>query len=47
MSVLTEMFVKPNPQPSQAGPEGIRYDFNDGCRVELPQLSGGSSGESA
>lgn len=41
MSVLTEMFVKPNPQPSQAGPEGIRYDFNDGCRVELPQLSGG------
>jgi autotransporter strand-loop-strand O-heptosyltransferase len=22
--------------PTQAGPEGIRFDFNDGCRVTLP-----------
>ncbi len=23
--------------PSQIGPEGIRYDFQDGCRVSLPE----------
>ncbi|GAB6853453.1 autotransporter strand-loop-strand O-heptosyltransferase [Asaia astilbis] len=23
--------------PSQTGPDGIRYDFQDGCRVSLPQ----------
>ncbi|GBQ10080.1 autotransporter strand-loop-strand O-heptosyltransferase [Swaminathania salitolerans] len=25
-----------NETPSQIGPEGIRYDFQDGCRVSLP-----------
>jgi autotransporter strand-loop-strand O-heptosyltransferase len=23
--------------PTQAGPEGLRFDFNDGCRVTLPE----------
>lgn len=23
--------------PTQAGPDGIRYDFNDGCRIVLPE----------
>ncbi|WP_025840498.1 glycosyltransferase family protein [Asaia platycodi] len=23
--------------PSQVGPEGIRYDFQEGCRVSLPE----------
>lgn len=41
MSAVIEMFVKPSPQPSQLGVEGIRYDFNDGCRVELPPLENG------
>jgi autotransporter strand-loop-strand O-heptosyltransferase len=26
----------PAAQPTQAGPNGIRFDFNDGCRVSLP-----------
>jgi autotransporter strand-loop-strand O-heptosyltransferase len=25
------------PEPTQAGPNGIRFDFNDGCRVVLPE----------
>src|SRR5437870_1722947 len=25
------------PVPTQEGPRGIRFDFNDGCRVALPQ----------
>ena len=33
---LTEStFAKPG-APSIAGPEGIRYDFNYGCRVQVP-----------
>ena len=23
--------------PTQEGPKGLRYDFNDGCRVAMPQ----------
>ena len=23
--------------PTQTGPKGLRYDFNDGCRVQLPE----------
>jgi autotransporter strand-loop-strand O-heptosyltransferase len=23
--------------PTQEGPKGLRYDFNDGCRVVMPQ----------
>ncbi len=30
-------FVLPPEQPSMAGPCGIRYDFNDGARVLLPE----------
>ncbi len=26
--------------PTQEGPDGIRFDFNDGCRVMLPQGDG-------
>lgn len=38
MNAPLEMFVRPQIKPNQAGLEGIRYDFNDGCRVELPIL---------
>ena len=37
--VPPKMFVDEVVTPTQAGPEGIRYDFNNGCRVEVPQLS--------
>lgn len=30
-------FVPPAPPATQAGPHGIRFDFNDGCRVVLPE----------
>jgi autotransporter strand-loop-strand O-heptosyltransferase len=30
-------FHPPAAQPTQKGPSGIRYDFNDGCRVALPE----------
>ncbi|MCW2285795.1 autotransporter strand-loop-strand O-heptosyltransferase [Rhodoblastus acidophilus] len=29
-------FPKPPDVPTQAGPSGIRFDFNDGCRVVAP-----------
>lgn len=29
-------FPPPAPVATQAGPDGIRFDFNDGCRVSLP-----------
>ncbi|WP_181440034.1 autotransporter strand-loop-strand O-heptosyltransferase [Paraburkholderia silvatlantica] len=32
-------FCAPAPIPTQAGPRGIRFDFNDGCRVVLPKES--------
>jgi autotransporter strand-loop-strand O-heptosyltransferase len=30
-------YPRPAPVPTQAGPLGIRFDFNDGCRVILPE----------
>ena len=38
-SAATEKRAYPAPaeQPTQLGPKGIRYDFNDGCRVVLPE----------
>lgn len=30
-------FVLPPDIPTQTGPENIRYDFNDGARVLLPE----------
>jgi autotransporter strand-loop-strand O-heptosyltransferase len=30
-------YPAPAEQPTQQGPEGIRFDFNDGCRVMLPE----------
>jgi autotransporter strand-loop-strand O-heptosyltransferase len=32
-------YPPPADMPTQPGPEGIRYDFNDGCRIILPQSS--------
>ncbi|PLZ00368.1 autotransporter strand-loop-strand O-heptosyltransferase [Burkholderia sp. WAC0059] len=29
-------YPPPAPVPVEAGPHGIRFDFNDGCRVSLP-----------
>ena len=34
-------FVEPSVQPTQVGPDGIRFDFNFGCRVELPVRTDG------
>jgi len=36
-----KMFVDEAANPTQLGPEGIRYDFNNGCRVEVAQLDNG------
>lgn len=42
MAIQTQPEPEPNllppkpPVPTQIGPEGIRFDFNDGCRVQLP-----------
>ncbi|WP_206950959.1 autotransporter strand-loop-strand O-heptosyltransferase [Trinickia acidisoli] len=33
-------FVAPATTPTQQGPQGIRFDFNDGCRVVLPEGNG-------
>ncbi|GHT88803.1 autotransporter strand-loop-strand O-heptosyltransferase [Betaproteobacteria bacterium] len=30
-------FILPPERPTQAGPKGVRFDFNDGARVWLPQ----------
>lgn len=38
-----EIFVKEPEVPTQKGPEGIRYDFNYGCRVRLPDLPEGQN----
>lgn len=32
------IFIDPTPRPAMVGPENIRYDFNYGCRVELPVI---------
>src|ERR1700742_68864 len=31
-----EPVQRPSSVPTQEGPAGIRFDFNDGCRVTLP-----------
>lgn len=38
---LPKIFADPCATPTQHGPEGIRYDFNQGCRVFLPTLNDG------
>lgn len=30
-------YTAPAPVPTQTGAQGVRFDFNDGCRVELPE----------
>lgn len=36
-TILHKYFIPPPTIPSQTGPEGVRYDFNDGARVLLPE----------
>jgi hypothetical protein len=31
------VFIRPSALPTQQGPLGILYDFNDGCRISLPE----------
>lgn len=35
---LPKLFIDPVVRPTQEGPYGIRFDFNNGCRVEVPTL---------
>ncbi len=35
--LINTYFITPPEKPTQSGPEGIRYDFNDGARVLLPE----------
>lgn len=35
--LINTYFITPPKKPTQSGPEGIRYDFNDGARVLLPE----------
>jgi len=35
--VKKQNFAPSSELPTQLGPQGIRYDFNDGCRVWLPE----------
>ncbi|MGV5905243.1 autotransporter strand-loop-strand O-heptosyltransferase, partial [Escherichia coli] len=37
MNMKTSFFVCPPDKPTRSGPENIRYDFNDGARVLLPE----------
>jgi autotransporter strand-loop-strand O-heptosyltransferase len=30
-------YPSPAPEPTQEGPKGVRFDFNEGCRVVLPE----------
>ncbi len=41
-SVSKSAYPPPAPEPTQSTAEGIRFDFNDGCRVVLPQRASGS-----
>ena len=36
-----QLFVEPSQRPTMTGPEKIRFDFNFGCRVELPPVTKG------
>jgi autotransporter strand-loop-strand O-heptosyltransferase len=43
-AIRTDPFHVPPPElPTQYGPKGIRYDFNDGARVWLPKREDGKS----
>ena len=42
-SRLPKIFADPVPEPTQIGPEGIRFDFNNGCRVALPMQPPGET----
>jgi autotransporter strand-loop-strand O-heptosyltransferase len=33
------LYPKPAESPTQEGPRGIRFDFNSGCRLKLPQAA--------
>jgi hypothetical protein len=33
-------YPAPAELPTQPGPKGLRFDFNDGCRVTLPESEG-------
>src|ERR1700722_1450155 len=33
------LYPKPAEFPTQEGPRGIRFDFNSGCRLMLPQAA--------
>src|SRR5215471_19891608 len=33
-------YPAPAELPTQHGPKGLRFDFNDGCRVMLPESEG-------
>jgi hypothetical protein len=37
-------YPPPAAVPTQEGPLGIRFDFNSGCRVVLPEPSPGACG---
>ena len=34
---IKRAYPAPADLPTQEGPKGLRYDFNDGCRVHLPE----------
>ena len=34
---IKRAYPAPADMPTQEGPKGMRYDFNDGCRVHLPE----------
>jgi autotransporter strand-loop-strand O-heptosyltransferase len=36
-SAQASTYPPPAQQPTQEGPRGIRFDYNEGCRVELPE----------
>ena len=43
MSEQKKIFIDPHPDPVLEGPHGIKYDFNSGCRIEVPKLDEGRS----
>src|SRR4051794_23867392 len=34
---IKRAYPAPAELPTQEGPKGLRFDFNDGCRVHLPE----------
>jgi autotransporter strand-loop-strand O-heptosyltransferase len=41
-SIVKPSYVLPPNEPTQVAAEGVRFDFNDGCRVVLPPRTSGS-----